>query len=797
MITERRMYMLFNKKSFEVYKKRVNDFDYQFTQRKKQPRERDWRPLRFAIRDYVIGFLVLRHQSKENIIEVDVFMTTDPEWLQGYSGTRMAALSILCDGYKCGSTIGIKFTKNVENGFIPLALHTMADDLGVELKHITEGFITPKESRMLFLALTGFSTEATKRIMELSVLNLITPERICYLVHHGIWTLEEMESILLGCHCPELILNGKANIEDYLFYADVLFRTRTVMMGGFLDRKMLLKEVYEGEEFVDVEANDRDLNINFDSRYFAKVYTTNEDTPVPWVDGKENWIIPKGERIVVAIRGYDWPDLHNNLQRDVEMCKQLFKSYADDIPTSLFVMVPRDVENSTQTEYMKKYVSELEEIGVFLMVCPYLLADIDQKVQEKLQKIQLVRHDIISRKSTGARKKVTQLPSDFNETRLTFVSVPKELEEGMVKLPRLINQALYDEKELANNVNRKVVELRHHRVMDRIEYLGKIALLDPKAKKFVCYSSLLNQISLIANHKPETLRRLRLTKTIYPEDQLNKIIRELTQERYPFEIIPFLEKAMKNQQNVIVILDQNNKDERMIEKKSLEENKLEILFEKQTVCDEIIDYSDKTDDQVTMEKMWKAINASGTNQINMVNLGELPHMQISRVLNTFTYDDLKGDNKEVLINIVYTDGSQARPFPIFRLKKRNDTEMESFRKNEPIKIGMLSCRHPELNRIIDRYWLRNIDMKMAGSSSAEKDEFSYETTKEKLAEILEKKQPTRMYFYQTGFPPVVIGFYRAVTEFLIETQGKLPYLEIIPMIYDRHDDKYYPEKTWC
>ena len=477
--------MSFDKKSYDLFTEYVKDFDENFTKKNKLPKSRDIRPIRFAVRDCVIGLLALKHQYKENVIEVGVFLTKDPDWIEGFSGTKVATLFILCDAYQCGSTMGIRFINKVEDGTIPINIIALADSLGIELKYITEGFITPKESRMLFLALTGFSEAATRRIMELSLSNLIAPERICYLVHHAIWTLEEMESILLGCDHPELILNGKAEIQDYLLYADVLYRTRMTIMGGFLDRKMRLKEVYEGEVFVDIEANDRDFDISFDSRNFAKVYMTHEDTPIPWVEEREDWVIPTGHRLVVAIRGYDWPDLHNNLERDIKMCREMFWNYADDIPTTLCILVPRDVINSAEESYRKKYVAELEEAGVYLMICPELLVGIDCDAQKRLQQMKLIRHDIATGEAVKRKMFVSKLPSDFNEIQLIFVSVPKTSEEGVVKLPQLIDQSLYDEKELANNVNRKNVEMRHHRVMDRIGYLGKLALMNPEINQII------------------------------------------------------------------------------------------------------------------------------------------------------------------------------------------------------------------------------------------------------------------------------------------------------------------------
>ncbi|MFA6368877.1 MAG: hypothetical protein WCX20_00655 [Candidatus Shapirobacteria bacterium] len=794
--------MFFDDKAWENYKKHVYEFDRQFTQTKRSPRAKEWRPQRFATRDQVIGMLVLRHQYKENIIEVDVFMTMDPPWIEGYSGTKMAALFILCDAYKCGSTMGIKFTKNVEEGTVPINIIALAETLDVELKNIDKGFITPKESRMLFIALTGFSVEAVKRMKELSISNLVTPERICYLVHHGIWSLEEMESILLGCDHPELILDGKIDIQDSLLYLDVFSRARKAIMGDFLDQKLKLKEVFEGEVFVDVEDNNRNFKINFDSRYFAKVYTTEEEMPIPWIAKKPDWIIPQGERLVVALRDYDWPDLHNNLNRDLEMCQQMIESYKDGVPTHFFILLTRDTFYSSFSSCFETYISELEKIGIDLMISPKLLTEFDDDVLKKIQQMSLVRHDMATGEAAKRENLVNKLPSDFNHEHLRFILVPREKEEGVVKLPQLVDQALYDEKELSLNVNRKNVENRHYRVLDRIAYLGKVALLSSRIIWKDFDGELLNRISLLLKNNRDQLRSSRLIKTIYPFHLLSEIINDIknVQTLLPEaeELITFLKKAKKNEKSVIIVIDQHNKEEEEVIEKKIDDEKLENTFKGQFVPDRIIDYSDKSFYQVLEQTIWNAVNSTKVGRINSVSLGEVPHPVITQVLHTFSYRQIQDASFPISINIIYADGSQPKPFPLFRLKKRNNENLKEFRKLIPLKIGMLSCRHQELDSIIDSYWIRNIEMRMAGSTSAEKDEFVYQTTKERLAQIIEKNHPIRMNFYQTGFQPVVVGFYRAVVEFLMETQEGPPYLEVIPQIHDsRSKNNTATNYSWC
>ena len=784
--------MSFDQKSFDLYKQHSFNFDKNFIQAKRKPHARDWQPFRLAVRDQVIGLLVLRHQTKENIIEVDVFMTEDPSYIKGYGGTKMAMLFILSTAYKCGSTMGIKFTKNVEEGTVPTNLIEMADNFGIELKYILEGFVTPKESRMLYLALTGFSTEVIRRIKELSITNIITPERICYMIHHNVWKLEEMESIILGCEHPEWVLDGTVDICDYLKYFHAISTARSAILGGFIDQKLRLKEIFDDNgQAIDVEANDRQFDISFDPNFFAKVYLTKEETPIPWTVDKTKAVSPN-ERLVIAIRGYDWPDFCLNFERDRQAFQEMKLGYRDNIPTHFFVLIPRDIIYLSENMNLDDYRMRLQKDGITLMVCPELVVMLDDDAQKRFQKETTMRHDVATGESSKRNVVISKAKSIYNSPELTLVTVATDTKYGVVDLPKLVEQSLYDETELYNKVNRSNVESRYHRCLDRIAHVGKVSLLNQTAQKLVVPKGFL-----------EELLRLNLTKMVYTNNILDEFIGQLKSFQISVEnsffllsLNSFLEMAKKNGQTVILILDMFTKNTDSSVVVPIENDQLEATFKGQFVLDRVIDYSDKNPFKVAEQMVWNGVNRSKLGQANAVNLGELPHALIAQILNYFLYMKITDSDFPISINIVYTDGSKARTFPLCRLKKRTAEEMKSICQLTPIKIGMMSCRHEGMDELIDRYWFRNIEINMAGRSTAEKDEFAYQTTKSKLAEILKFKNPVRIAFYQTGFEPIAIGFYRALAEFLIETSGLTPQIEVVPYFYNKNTGTYNAGPFW-
>lgn len=769
------IFMFFNEKALQNYEHHVRNFNEDFVKKGKRPRAKDWQPVRFAVRDNIVGLLVSRHHTKENIIEVDVFITMDPQWINGYSGTKMATLSLLCDAYKCGSNMGIRFTQNVENGTIPLTLDSMADDLGIELKFINQGFITPKESRQLFLALTDFKPKVKKRIMELSISNLIVPERICYLVHHGVFSIDEMESILLNCHHPERVLNGTVGILNHLYYSEIILQLRLALLGGALDTKLRLKEVYEkkdndNEVYVDIEANDNEFNLFFDQNYGVKVYSSKENCPTPWVNPKyQNTILSEGTRAIVLPKAYDFYELKLKYGQCIKILEKAKEQYIDETKTNLFLLVPNDVEFINPKE-LEEIRAKLYSQGITLMIYPKSIEQIDVEVQKKIHQMTLLRHDL---SAIGERQNITG--SNFNNTKINFVALHSEIQDNnLASLPKSSQQLRFDTGALKTGVNQTNVEHRILKSLDQIGYLARYQLSHDQSSPFVIFS----QDFL------EEIQKFHLTNIFYTQEEIDKIIPILEKTHLSKDLsdfLNFLKTAQKNGRCVAGFLDKTNLPNSKGIDTPLKDDQIIELFNKEVLPDKVVDYSHQTFKETIMSIILESIESKKQGVKTTVNLGNFPHQPITEALNDLIYQSNQYPAASS-VDIIYTDNTEARPFPLFQVLKRQDSDFENFKTIKPMEIGMMSCRHSSLDYIIDRYWIRNIEINIIGDNSAQKDEFTYQETKKKLSEITKNNQFVRINFYHTGFTPVIIGFYRAVAEFLIENKDQKPCLEIIPKI---------------
>jgi hypothetical protein len=371
----------------------VRRFEEEYLKVGKLPRNHVWRPYRFCVQDVVIGLVVVRHSLENNCLEVDVCLTSDvPEYEPG-SGARTTSAFLLSEAYKCGGTMEIRFSEYVEGGRVPAALCRLAQDLGVGLNHVADGRITPSEARQFYMALTGFSHGLYDQIVALSGQGRLSQERACYVVHHGVWTRPEVESIVFGSQHPDSIFGGDTLPEQRHLYMQDILHARAAILGGFLDRKMARRERVEGDVAIDLEDDTRRVDIAFDPAFYAKTYRCDEDLPVPWLidQGQSQSSVPAGHRLITLVRARDVTDLSLHFQHDLTIASKLAElSRQQPVSDLVFILAPRDFEE-LPSDMRSHFLTDARARGVGIMVCPETTTSLDADASGRLANSRILR----------------------------------------------------------------------------------------------------------------------------------------------------------------------------------------------------------------------------------------------------------------------------------------------------------------------------------------------------------------------------------------------------------------------
>ncbi len=387
-------------RQFAIFEGHVKRYDEQFRKANRLPKNHEWRPYRWCSRDIVFSLMVVRHERFRNCLEVDVCLMANPPQYFENSGARVAMGFLLSEAYKCGTSMEIVFTKNVESrmegdvkkGRVPAYIYDLSCEMGIKLKHVLEGHITPFEARQMYMELVGFSKQVQEKVMKMSVEGLITPERVCFLVMGGIWTVPEAEAIILGSKNPESILLSSAVPEDRHLYLRDIFNARGAILGGALDRKLLKKELLKDGQIVESEDEETTLSISFDGDVYAKLYKPQESLLVPWVDQKD-LLLKSGELVVVLVRARSSSEIIETFARDLESLSKTVEKYKSIDPlVKVFYLLPRDFEELPEQdrEKMKQKVGSLEAL---IMMSPESVDGLVKEAARRIETGRMVRHE--------------------------------------------------------------------------------------------------------------------------------------------------------------------------------------------------------------------------------------------------------------------------------------------------------------------------------------------------------------------------------------------------------------------
>lgn len=359
----------------------------------KLPRNHIWRPYRFCVQDVLFGTTVVRHAREFNCLEVDVFLTVEIPQYEPDSGAHWLAVFLLSEAYKCGGSMEIRFTDQVEGKRIPEALCWLAEkyDAPFHLESIEQGRISPQEARNLYANLTEFSFELRERIDELNLQGRLSIERVCYSVHHGVWTSSEIESIILSSPYPDIILSGEIQPEQRHLYTHILFEARSALLGGFLDKKIILREhVTEARGSFNLEDDERNVIIEFEPHSYAKWYSCpDESVPIPWLlREKQNFALPN-DNIVAFVRARDAVGIQQHLINDIDLAGERMKH---SIGERYFILLPFDFYDPAISETDRLRLTEHAQANqVGLLICPETTFTLDGEVRKRLMSSRIMR----------------------------------------------------------------------------------------------------------------------------------------------------------------------------------------------------------------------------------------------------------------------------------------------------------------------------------------------------------------------------------------------------------------------
>lgn len=372
---------------------------------------------------------------------------------------------------------------------------------------------------------------------------------------------------------------------------------------------------------------------------------------------------------------------------------------------------------------------------------------------------------------------------------------------GRLNLLRLMKRALRTEAKMAKGVQIEVEQKRYGIFCDRIEFYTQQLLADGKVESYDLGSEYLDLVSKLQSKFPDVVKEIRLSASFCPKElvgshlsQFENLVRKagLIDRVDVQKKLAFYQKAKDDGLNVVELLQawiMTTGEEVAV---VIDAEKLKESFLALEISDSVTESKGGGQYVELRNQIEKVVEETKNNISGAVNFSALRHDVIVEVLHEFVY---KG-GRPMYLPVIYADGSEADPFPLFCLKMRSEQALQSLRGLPVLNVGMMSARHSNdgLDVVVKTYWFRNQEISI-GRTQSETDKVAYQKSKEKFLK-LRSEGSYRIAFYQTGFQPAVVGFYRALAEELIFREKMPASLEVVPYYYMGPVKGYIVGKVW-
>lgn len=175
-----------------------------------------------------------------------------------------------------------------------------------------------------------------------------------------------------------------------------------------------------------------------------------------------------------------------------------------------------------------------------------------------------------------------------------------------------------------------------------------------------------------------------------------------------------------------------------------------------------------------------------------VNLSNPFHPQITETLRKFSYRQDNQREKE-WIRVVYGDGSESEPFPLFQLNKVDCSETAKINQYSDLKVSLISMRHLEQDAFVNLAWFKN-QQASRSQKFAETEKYCSEVT---VAQLEELEKPVRIHLYQTGLQLAVVGFFRGLVMWKLNHPDISQQVVVVPHYHNANDGLYEDGGVWC
>jgi len=740
-------------------------------------RPQDWHARIFRVADYVVGLTAFRYNYQLGCLEVDTFWSGD---LAGYvkgQAIRNLAIAVLSEANSLTGSLALTFTRDVResektgkiihgghgrtNCPVPQELVDFAEENSILLSQAGQGVISHQDGLNLFWAALGWPEHLQAKVDGLEKKGYLTKQALASVIYSGIWSKEEAIWLFENAPRPEAILLGSDPPEDRLYYTESLAWGRSAYLANLL-RTKVSGDIAGGLSVEEREESDCELE-SYGGFWLMK---SARDFTLPWMVKNSEPVLVKADEPVLIL---SMPCQTTQEANDLSLIKEGFKVLKETQSLARIRCLVVSFEFSDLkygmkvAEFMKENSRKLAERGVYLLFSPYRLDLLNDEVENRM---------------FSARRK-RQFLSRRTPLCLQLIEIP----EARWQKPDLL-YSVQDAQSAAYWIDKKV-DLRLGRIRFRVNCscIERIAVQDASAK-VIAVADGQDSKDILAAMASES----GISAPFVPPDEMPAFVKKLNGK------LRNILKAVKGGLVAVASLEKSEfPEEAKAATPMAEIHAVTSGFQFPVNLDsiDVSSYAINRREEIarTHQQIQQALRTS-----EPLAVSYLRHEVFVEAIREYLFK--KGRMNQVNLRIVYNDGGEGRPFPLFCLAKRQKPE-----GLYQMKVGSISMRHAALDLATDGYLIQNVMISKRKLSSAEQEDYAFRQTRRFLADFVDLLQHRRvqeitgdirfrylwsllgmegkksrgceLHIFQTGLIPATVGIYRAVVEFLQKRRGEL------------------------
>jgi hypothetical protein len=776
------------------------------------PRPQDWHPIVSEVQDYIVGLTALRHNPRYNCLEVDEFFALDhPDYEEGEAIRNLTNLIFVMARDFSGS-LNVIFTQEREDkksSFfrpsrpIPQELVELARKYGVVFEKTQEGKISHQEGVRLFFALLEFPPEVQEIVENLEEAGYLSKEMIAEVIATGIWSREEAIWFFLNAPRPEAILLGSATAEHRFYHAEAVNYARSALLATRLKQVIMLqmRGGFSPEEKPGIE-----ITLEPKEKFWIMKGNEKFYLPPSWtIDKSEIWI-EAGQPVLLLSRPRIIAKPEQNitwLKEDIEL---LLNTESEAKIRCLLVNYEFiSPDYNTDVEGIKEMVRKSAEKGVYILFpparTPILL---DEEIEKRMRRARATK----------------EFPLREGPLKLWLFEIPAydwDIPSGAPDITRDaagLRNASRDAIAFAGYIFKKVDIHRCRRQFAfNCEVVERIALCYPKSKKIAELEGRESEEFIQALKGINSLKGKRYDTITFSYVRPNEMPEFL--RRVKGKLKNVLEKV--NGGIVAIVVPYGPIEVPMVKVEipgvsfEIPENiiaKIDARIEERLAKGEYI--TPEIQIRAAHQQIREALKAGLPLAASWIE----PRTFVETIRDYLHYQEKRehffwrerNPKESATLRIVYTDGSEGRPFPLFCLK-------EEFKRPENLfehHSALVSLRHMEVDYFAENSIIRNAEIQRR-ENAAEQEDFAFRETSHFLETFIkllrreidideaEKKDKIFLYLWKklglaekqsegvelhlylaTGLEPATVGAFRAIVEILKQRRGQLV---VVPRLF--------------